>query len=245
MKETLDRRTRTRRPVVQSLFSEAATEGASRANVAFPLRLPQSPEFRDLNAFVALAGQWIADYRSTASVMPSSPQLARAMVLPAQVRRAKTIVEFGPGTGPMTELILEGLPADGKVLSFEINPVFVDYLAKHFPDPRLHVVPAGAETVCEALREQGHETADAVISSLPLSFFGTDLRNQIVGGAAKALGEGGVFTQFQYASGLDCSGRFPKPYDLRPILGKHFRRVRRHLVWRNLPPAFVYICSNH
>jgi phospholipid N-methyltransferase len=244
MKETLARRTKTRQPVVQSLFSEAVTENGPPGGFPFPLRLPDSPEFRDLNAFVALAGQWIADYRSTASVMPSSPQLARAMVQPAQVRGARTVVEFGPGTGPMTQLILGGLPADGQVISFEINPVFVEYLAKHFPDPRLHVAACGAEMVCEVLRERGIPSADAVISSLPLSFFGPELRNQIVGGAAEALGKGGVFTQFQYASGLDCSGRFPKPYDLRPILGRYFRRVRRHLVWRNLPPAFVYVCTN-
>lgn len=234
-----------RRPsaVVQSIFSEVPATRQSRLS-RLPMRLAQSSDLPDFNAFVAFAAQWIVDYRNTASVIPSSPQLARAMVLPSQIRGARTIVEFGPGTGPMTDVILKGLPAEGNLLSFEINPVFVEYLATHYPDPRLRVIPAGAETICDRLREHGHNEADAVVSSLPLSFFGAELRNQILSGAAEALAPGGVFTQFQYASGLDCSGRFPKFYDLRPILGRHFRRVRRHLVWLNFPPAFVYICSN-
>ena len=230
-------------PVVQSIFSEAPPASQSRLRQVYE-QLPQSAELPDFNAFVAFAGQWFVDYRSTASVMPSSPQLARAMVLPSQSRGAETVVEFGPGTGPMTELLLKGLPEAGKLFSFEINPVFVDYLAVHYPDPRLRVIQAGAETVCDTLREHGHDEAEAVVSSLPLSFFGADLRDQILSGAAEALAPGGVFTQFQYASGLDCSGRFPRFYDLRPVLGRHFRRVRRHLVWLNLPPAFVYVCSN-
>ena len=230
-------------PVVQSIFSEVPMARKSRFP-RLPMRLAQSPDLSDLNAFVAFAGQWVLDYRNTASVVPSSPQLARAMVLPSQIRGAKTVVEFGPGTGPMTDLILKGLPSTGNLFSFEINPVFVEYLAAHYPDPRLRVVSAGAETICDTLREHGHNEVDAVVSSLPLSFFGTELRTQILSGAAEALAPGGVFTQFQYASGLDCSGRFPKFYDLRPILGRHFRRVHRHLVWLNLPPAFVYVCSN-
>lgn len=180
----------------------------------------------------------------TASVIPSSVQLARAMVLPAQVRSAQTIVEFGPGTGPMTDLILKGLPATGRLYAFEINPVFVEYLGTHFPDSRLQIVSADAATVASVLREHGREKADAVISSLPLSFFGNDSRDRILAGAAESLARGGVFTQFQYASGLDCSGRFPRFYDLRPVLKRHFRRVHRHIVWLNLPPAFVYVCSN-
>ncbi|MDZ7637781.1 MAG: hypothetical protein U5J83_05960 [Bryobacterales bacterium] len=243
MRPTEAKRIRRSASVIQSIFTETDPSHSQRPN-PFPLRLPQGPDFRDFNAFVAFAGQLIVDYRRTASVMPSSPQLARAMVTPAQVRGAKTIVEFGPGTGPMTKLILAGLPAKGNLFSFEINRPSVDYLATEFPDPRLRVIPAGAETICNALRDHGHHEADAVVSSLPLSFFGPGLRDQILSGAAEALAPGGVFTQFQYASGLDCSGRFPKPYDLRPVLGRHFRRVRRHLVWRNLPPAFVYICSN-
>lgn len=242
MRQTEIRRTRHQSPVIQSLFGEAPTLRGPHGSRKVARSL-QGPEFRELGAFLALAGQWIADYRNTASVMPSSPQLARAMVRPAVARNAKVFVEFGPGTGPMTQVILDELPKDGEVLSFEINPVFVEYLATHFPDPRLRVIPQGAETALESLREHGHTHADAVISSLPLSFFPQEMRERILSTAAESLRPGGVFTQFQYASGLDCSGKFPKPYDLRPLLGKYFPRVRRHLVWKNLPPAFVYTCS--
>ncbi len=228
---------------LQSILSRVPSVRASRLTLTPPNRL-HAPDLPDFNAIVAFAGQWITDYRLTASVIPSSAQLARAMVLPSQIRGARTVVEFGPGTGPMTDLILKGLPAGGNLYSFEINPVFVEYLAAHFPDPRLQVISADAATVSSMLRERGHDHADAVISSLPLSFLGSDSRDRILAGAAESLAPGGVFTQFQYASGLDCSGRFPRFYDLRPVLKRHFRRVHRHIVWLNLPPAFVYVCTN-
>lgn len=232
-----------KRPLAPSiLLADPREEEDSLPNRPFPL-LPQFSDLRELQDWFAFAGQFFADFRSTASVVPSSPQLAREMVEPARRIGAKVVVEFGPGTGPMTKELLAILPPDGQLHCFEINPRFVDYLQRRYPDERLRVHCLGAQHAPEILEEVGETHADAVVSSLPLSFFPSALRTAILGAAARCLLPGGVFTQFQYASGLDCSGRFPKPYDLRPRLQEHFPAVSRRLVWRNFPPAWAYHCS--
>ena len=232
------------RPAFPSIFGVKQNSQASQNGTAMASNpSPTSPkEFKELQEWFAFAGQFFADFRTTASVIPSSPQLARKMVEPVSHGAAKTVVEFGPGTGPMTAKILESMGEDSLLYGFEINPRFVSYLNERFQDKRLHVKEMGAEKVNQVLEADGRGCADAVISSLPLSFFPRDLRHQILSEAARALAPEGVFTQFQYASGLDCSGPIPKPYELRPLLLQYFTRVERHLVWRNFPPAWVYHC---
>ncbi len=232
---------RNRRPLVQSLFPRGNAAEPNDASRPFPV-IPHFSDLKELQEWFAFASEFFADFRTTASVVPSSPQLARKMVLPVADVGAEVVLEFGPGTGPMTREILSVLPTHGNLFCFEINPKFVDYLSSHFPDDRMQLMQMGAERAPEVLAGMGDVYADAVVSSLPLSFFPSDLRHAILGAAAQCLRPGGVFTQFQYASGLDCSGRLPKPYDLRPLLGRYFPRVERHLVWMNFPPAWVYHC---
>ncbi len=232
---------RSRRPLVQKLFGAGEPETRGAASSPVPL-IPQFSDLRELNSWFAFAGQFLADFRTTGSVIPSSPQLSREMIRPVFSTPPKVVVEFGPGTGPITGRLLQEMGADSTLYSFEINPKFIEYLGRHYRDPRLRLMEMGAEKLPEVLAAEGHESADAVVSSLPLSFFPASLRDAVLSGAAQSLRKGGVFTQFQYASGLDCSGRFPKPYELRPLLLRHFSHVERHLVWRNFPPAWVYHC---
>jgi phosphatidylethanolamine/phosphatidyl-N-methylethanolamine N-methyltransferase len=230
-----------KRPVIQSLFN-SPTEHRDRSHaIPFPV-IPEFSDLRELQEWFAFAGQFFADFRTTASVVPSSPQLAREMVQPLREQRAQVVLEFGPGTGPMTTQILDALPADGKVCCFEVNPRFVNYLQRNLPDSRMRVVEDGAQEAHRYLVSNGIGEVDGIVSSLPLSFFPGTLRHQILEAAQACLRTGGVFTQFQYASGLDCSGRFPKPYDLRPLLAQYFPRVERRMIWRNIPPAWVYRC---
>lgn len=233
--------TRQKRPRVQTLFASADQQEMRHSLLPIPV-LPNFSDLHELQEWLAFAGQFFADFRTTASVVPSSPHLAREMVLPLRSSDARVVLEFGPGTGPMTSLILEAIAADGHLYSFEVNSKFVSYLSRNFHDSRLHVVEAGAQHAGETLAAEGHPHADAVVSSLPLSFFPSELREAVLTTAARSLRPGGVFTQFQYASGLDCSGRFPKPYELRPLLSRHFSRIERTLVWMNFPPAWVYRC---
>ena len=50
--------------------------------------------------------QFVQSPRTVGAVLPSSPALARAMLAPIDFASARTIVEFGPGTGAFTREIV-------------------------------------------------------------------------------------------------------------------------------------------
>lgn len=187
------------------------------------------------------ATEAMADFRTVGAVAPSSRFLAQAMLGPLPLEKARVVVELGPGTGVMTEALLEALPSDCRLFAFEINPRFADYLRSNVADPRLTVVEASAELIREELRRRGYERVDAVVSSLALGLMGEEQRRQFLDGLASLLGEG-VFTQFQYLHCLQMKNRQIRRFDLARLLRRYFGSVRQRIIWRNLPPAFVFAC---
>ena len=81
------------------------------------------------------------------SLIPSSRFLIDRLLSRVDWNRAKTIVEYGPGVGTITAHILSRMSPDARLVVFEMNEDFVNYLARTFPDPRLHVVHGSAENV--------------------------------------------------------------------------------------------------
>lgn len=191
-------------------------------------------------------GEAVNNFQTTASLVPSSRFLTRVMLAPLPLECARTVVEFGPGTGVITRTLLEALPAQATLLTFEINPRFRSFLRRNIADPRLVVVPTGAERVGEELAARDIRQVDAGVSSLGLTFMSDRQRHAVLEGLVEFLGPEGVFTQFQYLHGLLASlqisdGRLHH-FTAARLLGRYFSRVHREVVWRNLPPAFVFSC---
>ena len=67
-------------------------------------------------------------------------------------------------------------------------------------------------------------------------------RRTILRDLKSLLGEDGVLTQYQYLHGLQLKNGQLRRFDLRELLHGYFRTVRRRVIWRNLPPAFVFAC---
>jgi len=188
------------------------------------------------------AMQALADFRTVGAVAPSSPFLTRAMVDPLPLRDARVVVELGCGTGAVTRVLLSQMPRKSVLLAFEINPRFSRYVEKHISDPRLALINASAETVREELQRRGYQQVDAVASSLALTLMSDRLRDAILSASAGVLTGAGVFTQYLYLHGLEWRQGRPALFPGRRVLGQHFRNVQRTIVWRNLPPAYVYAC---
>lgn len=184
----------------------------------------------------------MADFQSTAAVAPSSRYLAREMVRPLPLASARTVVELGPGTGVMTEALLDSLPADSTVLAFEISISFVRHLRKKFDDPRLIVVHAGAETAGDELRRRGITRVDAVLSSLGSSLMPDGLMQSILAGLQPFLDSKSVFTQFQYMHRIRLRDGRVSYFDVEHLLREFFGDIQRSSVWINIPPAFVFNC---
>jgi phospholipid N-methyltransferase len=173
------------------------------------------------------------------ALFPSSPQLARAMLQDCDLRHAKTVVELGPGTGSFTRLILERLGPQTLFFALELDPDAVTRLRQRLPQLTLH--HDSAEHFREHLARYNRAEADCVISGLPWANMRPDRQDRILNAVVGGLAPHGVFATFAYlhACWLPVAVRF------RQQLRSRFDSVQlSRVVWRNLPPAFVYRCRH-
>jgi len=181
---------------------------------------------------------FIAHPRVVGAIAPSSAALAREIVRQARVASARTIVELGGGTGSFTREIATVAPRDAMIVSIEINAAFAEMLSHRFE--RVQVIAGSAERAGDYLRAAGRSSADCVVSGLPWAAFDAGLQSRLLTTIAGILGDGGTFATFAYLH----AARWPSALRFRDLLYATFSTVRAsRVVWRNVPPAFVYACE--
>lgn len=173
---------------------------------------------------------------SVGAVLPSSRYLARSLVGRLDTLAAgEVVVEYGPGTGPMTTAIRDALPAGVSYLGIELDPHFHDLLTRRFPTMEFH--RGSAADIIAILRDRGLPLPSRILSGLPFASLPADVQTGVVDGVVESLREtGGEFRTFQYvhAYGLKAARRF------RALMGERFGAFERvGPVVRNVPPAFV------
>ena len=157
------------------------------------------------------------------------------MVSGVDIENASVVVEYGPGTGAFTGEILSRLKPGALFFVIEKNPVLLAEFRKRFPRVRAYL--DSVENVGKLLREEGGEAVDLVICGLPWASFTEELQNRFIDATLNALREGGRFATFAYLQGL----LLPSGRAFRRKLKDRFSSVSTSpVVWRNLPPAFVY-----
>ena len=179
-------------------------------------------------------GEFVRQPLKVGAILPSSKALSRVVVESCHIRPADTVVELGPGTGAFTGLILKRLSSRGRLLAVELNPTHADILRRRFP--KCEVVQDSAEHLKQHL---DGELADCIVSGLAWGSMHPRLQNQIFRAILRSLKPGGQFIAFAYvhAAWLPPARRF------RQRLERHFKQVETTpIVWRNLPPAFVFRC---
>jgi phosphatidylethanolamine/phosphatidyl-N-methylethanolamine N-methyltransferase len=211
-------------------------------------------------SYALFAAEALGDYFTTASIVPSSRHLARAMLEPLPLGSARVVVELGPGTGAITRALLEFLPRRARLLALELNPRFCRYLERRLADPRLLVINASAEKVGGYLNQLGCQRVDAVVSSLGLSIMSDQQRKTILRELLPYFDEKSIFTQYHYLHGCAAHvinkvmrgarlgnvfsrGWEPGRSSVAGLLRQHFRSIHTRTVWRNFPPAVVFACK--
>jgi phospholipid N-methyltransferase len=192
-----------------------------------------------LRTFIAEA---LTNFPTVAAISPSSSYLATAMLEPLTLERTRVALELGAGTGAITHALLAQLSPHATLLVFEINPRFFDCLRRSISDPRVILINSSAENLDLELRRRGIQQVDAVISSLGLAFMPDHERQALFQRLSPFLHPKSVFTQYQYIHGLQFVGGRLRRLNLRPLLNRYFGSVQSRIVWRNLPPAFVFTC---
>lgn len=175
--------------------------------------------------------------RQTGAIAASSELLAKSMTAMANLERAQVVVELGSGTGPITKKILERLNKDALFFVMEINPLFVKKTRERFPE--VLVYEDSAINLSKVLRQHTTQQCDFIFSGLPWQAFKKDDQLALLQEVVAALKPGGLFFTFAYIHGA----LIPMGRRFRALLDEHFSEVKKTpIVWKNLPPAFVYCC---
>ena len=174
--------------------------------------------------------EWFADPQRTGSVTPSSPKLAAAMARWLPSDPESYVLELGPGTGAVTQALIERGLREDRLVAIENNPKLARLLHRRFP--RAHIITGDAWHLDVLLREQAEpiESVGAVISSLPLLNFPAAEADTLAEKIRAILERGGKWVQYSYHLG---NGHHKS--------ATHFQRLASKIIWLNLPPARVNV----
>jgi len=162
------------------------------------------------------------------AVMPSGRVLARTMAQYVDSDATGPVVELGPGTGAITNALIEHGVEQSRLVLVEYNPGFCALLRDRYPQAT--VVQGDAYVLRDSLRKVLKTPASAVVSGLPLVTKPMLTRLKLIRDAFSALAPGAPFVQFTY------SVTPPIPKSLPGVSTEASERI-----WMNLPPARVWV----
>jgi phosphatidylethanolamine/phosphatidyl-N-methylethanolamine N-methyltransferase len=164
---------------------------------------------------------WMERPLTTGAVTPSGKILARTMARYVDPDSDGPVVELGPGTGPVTEALVQAGVAPSRLVLVEFNAGFCRILRSRFPDATL--VQGDAYSMRRLLETLLLQPAAAVVSGLPLITKPLKMRLRLIL-------PGAPFVQFTY------SVASPLPRRLGGFSVEASERI-----WMNIPPARVWV----
>ncbi|MBV9260126.1 MAG: methyltransferase [Pseudolabrys sp.] len=171
---------------------------------------------------------WLEKPLATGAVMPSSRALARTMARYVDPASKGPVIELGPGTGPVTEALVERGIDPSRLFLVEFDPMFCRLLRSRYPAAT--VVQGDAYRLRPLLENIVRDKAAAVVSGLPLVTKPLRTRLRLISDALELLAPSAPFVQFTYAMVP------PIPKALSGIEAK-----ASELIWMNIPPARVWV----
>ena len=184
-----------------------------------PLRLEDEMQF---------IRSWIEKPLSIGAVTPSSKALARTMARYVDPNADGPVIELGPGTGPVTEALVEHGIDPARLILVEFNPDFCRLLRTRYPAAT--VVQGDAYRLRRLLTPHMHDPAAAVVSGLPLVTKPFRTRLRLIADVMALMAPGAPFVQFTYAMIP------PIPRELSGV-----KAEASNVIWLNLPPARVWV----
>jgi phosphatidylethanolamine/phosphatidyl-N-methylethanolamine N-methyltransferase len=180
-----------------------------------------------VNDEVRFIGSWIKKPLAVGAVAPSSKLLARTMAQFVDPDADGPVIELGPGTGPITEALVEHGVDPARLVLLEFNPQFCELLRRRFPAAT--IIQGDAYRLRDSLAELTRHEASAVVSGLPLMTKPLRTRLRLLREAFALLQPRAPFVQFTYAV-------VPPIPRLSGVKVEASERI-----WLNLPPARVWV----
>jgi phospholipid N-methyltransferase len=164
------------------------------------------------------------------SLVPSSQELTDKVMEPIDFATARCIVEYGPGTGVFTDILIRRRRAATVLVLVEVNERFCQLLEERYSgQPNVHVVLGSADKTGEYLKELNAPPAEYVVCGLPFTSMPLRLNWRILEHTREVLWPDGKLILFQYS--LQNTRLFER----------FFKAVSRAHVLLNLPPAHVLV----
>ncbi|WP_139920887.1 class I SAM-dependent methyltransferase [Hymenobacter sp. DG01] len=162
------------------------------------------------------------------SLIPSSPALTSKVMEPIDFATASCIVEYGPGTGVFTDVLMGRRRPETTLVLIEANRRFAQLLRQRYAGHAgVHVVHGSADKTGQYLQELGVGQVDYVVCGLPFSSLPRRLGWRILEHTAQLLGPEGRLVLFQYS------------LQNKRLFERFFRPLQEEHVLLNLPPAYV------
>lgn len=186
-------------------------------------------KFLRLDDEVRFIRSWLEKPLTVGAVAPSGRFLARTMARYVDTDIPGPVIELGPGTGPVTEALVERGVDPSRLVLVEFNPVFCRLLRARYPQAM--VVQGDAYSLKRLLEGQLQYPAAAIVSGLPLLTKPLKARLRLINEAFALMRPEAPFIQFTYSMTTP-----PIPKGLTNVKTEASERI-----WMNLPPARVWI----
>jgi phosphatidylethanolamine/phosphatidyl-N-methylethanolamine N-methyltransferase len=187
---------------------------------------------RDLFEFIKAA---IDHPLEVSTLFPTSPVLAKRILSYIPFALQTQIVELGPGTGAITRFLAPQLKNNAHYLGIEINQEMVTYLRGRFTHLRFQ--QGAADTISTLLPPQ---SVSSVVSSLPWTMFSSEIQEKTLSAISSSLKPGGLFLTYVCINAT----WYPQAKNLNRLLLERFSVIKKSpIIWRNMPPAFIYVCT--
>lgn len=171
---------------------------------------------------------WLKNPLRMGAVAPSGPVLARRMASYVDPAGTGPVIELGPGTGAITAALVARGVDPRRLVLVEYSVDFCRLLRERFPTAT--VVHGDAYALGRTLSGRLAEPADALVSGLPLMTRPEPIRLKLLDDALALMKPGAPFVQFTYS--------VTSPI---PIKSGTFTAEPTERIWRNIPPARVWV----
>lgn len=192
------------------------------------LKLKPASVVRRVRQDTRFIKNWLGNPLKTGAIVPSSTELANAMAAFVPLNSDLPVLEIGPGTGVVTQALLDHGVKPEKLMVIEYSADFCTLIRDKFPN--IDVINGDGFNVQETLSKHFEDQPRfaAVVSSLPLLNSPKDKRQALLAEILELL-DGNPFIQFSYG--------------LRgPVAASRDVSVEKtSWIARNIPPARVFV----
>lgn len=185
---------------------------------------------KSIHPAVLFLKRWIANPLAMGSVTPSSASLARVIAKNIRRDQDEVVVEFGGGTGSITQVLVDsGIPASC-LYSVEFDSELVAYMRRELPE--VGVLEGDVRNIRAMLPPAFIGKVGTVVVGIPMVLLPWEAQQEIVDEIFAIMPKGRHFLAYTYSIGAPLK---------HEKLGLSAQRVG--FTAANIPPASVWAFS--